>query len=180
MSDTSSPGAGGRCSAAKASESLRHDGRAQLDPSSLPTYDQIAGWRRDIRDRQANGYAAHVRWLDPDTKTSTGSESATRNAAETAQAVPEKPEPVVPPRCSSCKQPFWAGRTSELTIDLPDDGGIEDYCGDCISVGYSSPNAAKEDLTNDLDTRIAEVAEPEVRIEDMPGAWQSSSWEDVS
>lgn len=75
---------------------------------------------------------------------------------------------VVPTRCSSCNQPFWAGRPPCFYDTL---------CGDCFRAGTTE---SADHLTNDLDTRIAEVAEPEVRIEDMPGAWMSPSWEDVS
>lgn len=206
--------------------------RKNTDPSSLPTYDQIAGWlgaewvmtypgfktevppkwapefqrrfpspwhrdgtrcylrhtsgqrvevtapsrpvesatwwawfshiRCGLRTNEGNGYSKHVRWLDPDTKTSAGSDA---DASEFIRAEAEGPssEPVVPPRCSSCGQAFWAGRT-EAPLQ-PQEGGP--VCGDCHA------NGCGLDLRRPLDTRIAEVRPEPVRIEDMPGAWQT-------
>lgn len=199
--------------------------RVEVTAPRLPAPWSI--WLRYIRDNfeadPDSRYSKHVRWLDPDTKTSTGSEGrlntgdkhANRSDERPAEALEhqrqdarshrdsgdsagddrghergaEVPMPVagdneargsgavggggslrgvVPTRCSSCNQPFWAGRPPCFYDTL---------CGDCFRAGTTE---SADHLTNDLDTRIAEVAEPEVRIEDMPGAWMSPSWEDVS
>jgi len=52
--------------------------------------------------------------------------------------------------------------------DYPDD-----LCGDCFRAGTLDP---ADHLTNDLDTRIAEVQPEPVEVR---GAWESANWDGV-
>ena len=158
---------------------LRHTSGQRVEVAAPKELAPWCIWFRYIRDGFRGNpearYAKQVRWLDPDSKTITGSSGTAEGAGHTPEAEATPAEPVVLPTrqadsivCSSCKREFWLGRPIAQTAPN------KRWCGDCLNSGCLLP---ADHLTNGLDTRIAEVA-PEV--EEVFGAWATPCDEGLS